>query len=719
VVTITSPEGVIHYGYDDVTGWQTKMWTDSTEVHYAYDPLGRTTSVTEVKRAGVTLTDPQVTSYTYTEVGQVRTVTVSAGTSVLRETTNTYDDLRHWLTGVENKDGSGNLLSSFVYVRRADGQVTQVDERVKQSDGGEVTGTTKYQYDAMNRLVLEEYDGSGGSDFTTEYKLDLVGNRISKVVYAEGPTVGVATESVYDERDRLKTETTGSTVVSYGYDKNGSLKTQSSTNGDSMTYTWDVRGRLSSATVVKGGVTTEASYQYDVNGIRSGVTENGVTTKYVLDQMSPSGYPQVVEEWSSGANGSPILLATFVYGRGLNPIGTTQVQRDGSGNVTGTQTGVFLADGHSGVRQAVDAATGAVILTQGFDAFGGKVRSAGGFVTPIGYRGERWDRVTGTWDTGVRQYNPLTNRFNSMDPFSGNMRDPSQWMRYGYAGANPIWGMDPSGMMTTGQVIAAIGIGATYVGQGIAAVGIAFSAVTIASGVYQLMERARMGYLYDLYSPVAGELPPGYKVAPYFKSVYKVTKYITDIYAAGVLHPGSRGSFSALYRSSLGEFGKTGVPQMWANDIKASLYQTQTVWWQQHQQTLPGGDMGGRVENAARHLTWQIVMTLAYGRPFSEAVGEIHEYGDYTVDSLMDIHNNELGREIADGLLTSGQVVAAMAGGSGSFEDQWFSNPAFRTTMEALIKDKVTTAIMSEQAIIHWGDWRLPRPQADVLTRED
>jgi hypothetical protein len=45
-----------------------------------------------------------------------------------------------------------------------------------------------------------------------------------------------------------------------------------------------------------------------------------------------------------------------------------------------------------------------------------------------------------------------------MDPFGGNMGDPNQFMRYGYAGANPVWGMDPSGKSSLG-VAAGIGIG--------------------------------------------------------------------------------------------------------------------------------------------------------------------------------------------------------------------------------------------------------------------
>jgi RHS repeat-associated protein len=286
-----------------------------------------------------------------------------------------------------------------------------------------------------------------GQDYTKTYTLDLVGNRMKLVTSKEGlPTE--TTISTYNSRDQLLTETTGSTTINYGYDDNGSLITQNG-NGSSRTQAWDLRGRLQSAVV--DGVTT--SYAYTSDGIRSRVSVDGVTTDYIVDSMTPSGYVQVVEELASG-----VLAVRYTYGASLDPISET---RNGS-------TSVYLADGHSGVRQAINLA-GAVLMAQRFDAYGVSVAKVGTLNTPIGYRGERFDSTLGQYYLRARYYDPRQGRFTGMDPFHGNYGDTSQAMRYGYAGANPIWGMDPSGLFSVGQISMATGIVGGVIGAGIGA----------------------------------------------------------------------------------------------------------------------------------------------------------------------------------------------------------------------------------------------------------
>lgn len=251
------------------------------------------------------------------------------------------------------------------------------------------------------------------------------------------------------------TETTGSTTVTYGYDSNGSLTSQSG-GGSSRTQSWDARGRLSGAVV--DGVTT--SYTYTSDGIRSSVTENGTKVDYLIDVMTPSGYAQVVEELTSG-----VLAVRYTYGGGLDPIGETR----------SSTTSLYLSDGHSGVRQAISLA-GVVLLAQRFDAYGVSVAKVGTLNTAIGYRGERYDATLGQYYLRARYYDPRQGRFTGVDPYSGNLSDPSQVMRYGYAGANPVWAMDPSGMSLSSM---ASGIGIVGGLSGIAfGVGSAFSSFT-------------------------------------------------------------------------------------------------------------------------------------------------------------------------------------------------------------------------------------------------
>jgi RHS repeat-associated protein len=344
--------------------------------------------------------------------------------------------IRHWLVGIENKDGAGNLLSNFEYTRRDDGQILTLSESVKQLDGSFETVTVTYTYDAINRLAKEVVDSSvTGQDYTKEYVLDLVGNRTKLVETKEGQSA-VATTSTYNARDQLLTESDGSTTINYGYDSNGSLITQMG-----RTQSWDLRGRLSGATV--DGVTT--SYRYTPDGIRSSVTEGSTTIDYIIDGMTPSGYQQVVEETAGG-----VLAVRYTYGASLDPISETR----------GGTSSLYLGDGHSGVRQAMSL-LGAVVLAQRFDAFGVGMRRDG-LATPIGYRGERFDATLGQYYLRARYYDPRSGRFAGVDPFAGNMNDPLQLMRYGYAGNNPIVNIDP-----TGRFFSAFGVAAsTLIGFG-------------------------------------------------------------------------------------------------------------------------------------------------------------------------------------------------------------------------------------------------------------
>ena len=121
---------------------------------------------------------------------------------------------------------------------------------------------------------------------------------------------------------------------------------------------------------------------------------------------------------------------------GLDPI---------SENRAGTDA-AYLGDGHSGVRQAIDAGGAILLLVQRFDAYGQIVlQKQGSLQTPIGYRGERFDATLGQYYLRARYYDPASGRFTGVDPFVGTYGDPQQIMRYGYAGSNPISYSDPTG----------------------------------------------------------------------------------------------------------------------------------------------------------------------------------------------------------------------------------------------------------------------------------
>jgi len=105
---------------------------------------------------------------------------------------------------------------------------------------------------------------------------------------------------------------------------------------------------------------------------------NGVTTKYLVeDDVNPTGYPQVLDELTSGA-----VTRTYTYG--LQRISQDQL-------VSGVWTPSFYGyDGGGNVRQLTNSA-GAVTDTYEYDAFGNDVYHTGTTPNNYLYRGEQYD----------------------------------------------------------------------------------------------------------------------------------------------------------------------------------------------------------------------------------------------------------------------------------------------------------------------------------------
>jgi RHS repeat-associated protein len=403
-------------------------------------------TVTESKRAGAVLSTPTVSTYTYDpDTGNTLALTITSGASTLETTLYGYDPTRHWLTGVTNEDGSGNILSAFTYSRRADGQITQETESVRQPDGSTDTGTTTYKYDGLDRLTEEAYAGSlAGTSYTADYMMDLVGNRVSEAVTGAGAKSVMNTYNARDELTTAAITASGTTVTTvFEYDDNGSQTTISAGGVLQQTLVYDARNRL--VEVDSGSGTVEESILYTADGARAAVTQNGVKTDYIVDGLSMTGYSEVLEEYQGG-----VLANSYVYGSSLLPIG----QNTNTGGSILSSV-LLLSDAHSGVRQAYQPGNG-ILLTQRFDAFGNataRVIAAGSpYTTSIGYRGERLDPILNQYYLRARIYNPSTGRFTSSDSFAGHLANPLSLHKYLYAAANPGNLSDPSGHDPFGAV---------------------------------------------------------------------------------------------------------------------------------------------------------------------------------------------------------------------------------------------------------------------------
>jgi RHS repeat-associated protein len=238
-----------------------------------------------------------------------------------------------------------------------------------------------------------------------------VGNRLS----ANSTLSGVSSGSYsYNINDLLSIET---------YDSNGNTLI---TGG--KTFTYDSENRLKS---MNGSAVL---LQYDGDGNRVAKTVGGVTTRYLVDDLNPTGYSQVVEEVVNGA-------VQQKYSYGLQRISENQV-------VNNVWTPSFYGyDGGGSVRQLTNSA-GAITDKYDYDAFGNLVNSTGTTPNDYRYRGEQYDPDLGLYYLRARYYNPATGRFLSRDPREScncSIKHPGSLHKYLYASGDPINRLDPSG----------------------------------------------------------------------------------------------------------------------------------------------------------------------------------------------------------------------------------------------------------------------------------
>ena len=167
------------------------------------------------------------------------------------------------------------------------------------------------------------------------------------------------------------------------------------------------------------------------NAIRVAKSVNGVVTRYLVDDLNPTGYPQVVDELTSGA-----VTRTYTYG--LQRISQDQV-------ISNTWTASFYSyDGGGSVRALTNTA-GATTDTYEYDAFGNEFTISGSTPNNYLYRGEQYDPDLGLYHLRARYYNPATGRFMSRDPNAGTPLIPAMLHKYLYTGGDPVNHIDPRG----------------------------------------------------------------------------------------------------------------------------------------------------------------------------------------------------------------------------------------------------------------------------------
>jgi RHS repeat-associated protein len=374
---------------------------------YTYDILNRLSTVS-------TSFVPTVT-YTYDAVGNLAT----QKTDSIYTTTYTYDTLNR-LTNMQTACGTsapscgttGRVFSNYTYALGAAGNRLSVSEL-----GGR---TVTYGYDDLYRLTSETIASDPrGNNGQVSYTYDNVGNRTQRnSTLGAVPATGLLN---YDANDRTSTDP---------YDPNGNLL---ASGGNTNIY--DFENRL----VQAGGV----RIVYDGDGNRVQETVAGVTTRYLVSEINPTGYVQVMAELTSTNQ----LIRGYMWGLQL------LAQRDFTNPNTFQGIREYAMDGHGSVRALIDT-NGVVTDTYDYDAFGTLISRTGTTFNNYLFAGEQFDPALGIYYNRARYYDQRVGRFWTMDDFDGTSADPISLHKYLYAGASPVDHRDTSGNEIEGFSIA-------------------------------------------------------------------------------------------------------------------------------------------------------------------------------------------------------------------------------------------------------------------------
>lgn len=221
-----------------------------------------------------------------------------------------------------------------------------------------------------------------------------------------------------DETITMHAGVTRNSVVMVPLTADGTIEIGSTTAAG---WTLDVSGYLTQPTATW-------TYHYDSGGLRNAKTAPDTSnTTFTWDRAS--GLPQLIGQHTGTQN------TWILYGPGGQPF--EQINTDG--------TAVWLHPDQLGsVRVTTSSTTGAAVSTRSFDPYG-NTKTATGTQPLLGYAAQYTDQETGYQYLRARYYDPTTTQFLTQDPLVALTGEP-----YGYTGANPLNGFDPSGASTCG-----------------------------------------------------------------------------------------------------------------------------------------------------------------------------------------------------------------------------------------------------------------------------
>ncbi|WP_285749810.1 DNRLRE domain-containing protein [Lentzea sp. NBRC 105346] len=407
---------------------------DKQSSEFTYNPRDLVEQVKNTETGG----SPKITSFTYTDRGQVKEETKSNG----NKTVYGYHLDGAVATQVESKSG-GTLVAQHTIDYSANGNRIKDASKIQNADNAAayLDEVHEYTYDPLDRIRNATKKSAAGAVLETEdYVHDANSNVTSSTL--EGKT----TTFNYD-RNRLLSASTSGATASYNYDPFGRLDTVTAAGQIIESYKYDGFDRtIEHRKQADGGGLKTTAYAYDPLDRTSSKTEDGKTTDFAYLGLTD----KVVSETIAGQ-----LQRTYQYDAFGQRLAQIKKDTDGAGPEV-------AEDSYYGYNPHTDVETltkdnGDTRATYGYTAYGKDDKEAfTGIDKPDAqqpgkqpfnfyrYNGKRFDPSSGSYDMGFRDYNPGLNRFMTRDMYNGALSDMKLGTdaftgnRYAFTGGNPI-----------------------------------------------------------------------------------------------------------------------------------------------------------------------------------------------------------------------------------------------------------------------------------------
>ena len=352
--------------------------------------------------------------------------------TVINTTTSIDHQYVYWMSDRVNNSRTTKIgwehISEYIYgyTYDANGNIIEISRRHKTAETA-YTKQQQFAYDELNQLVRAD---DLVKNCTEVYTYDNGGNILSVTTY---PLTWGSLDGI-----------TATKTVNYGYDDTNWRDKLTSYDGQAITYdeignplsyrgytlTWQNGRQL--ATLNGNGVT--ASYTYDVDGLRTSKTVNGVKHEYyyVGNTLQYEKFG-TTELW-------------FFYDADGNPSGVRYK------NGSTTTDYYFVCNWRGDVIRIYDGA-GTVVANYNYDAWGNviSVTDANGAaitdsnhianVNPLRYRGYYYDSETGFYYVSSRYYDPEIGRWinaDSSDTLTANFENFAQYNVFAYCFNNSV-----------------------------------------------------------------------------------------------------------------------------------------------------------------------------------------------------------------------------------------------------------------------------------------